>query len=173
MCDFTKNMFKIDLHSNLFQQTPFKLSTMLDTTKFYILVPVRLTLTFTQGHRVARKLELLQLCCCKATGNSPKCPSGRFCKGDDCKEILLADMDCLSICSSCHLKDEKRTRGGARARKRKVGRGKGGERERGREREGGEREGGRERETEEGGRWMGGPGQCECRKVLNTLFRAV
>ena len=53
--DFMKYMFNIicqDTYEPIFF---FKLGMMLDTAKLYSLIPVRMTLMFTQGHRVAGK----------------------------------------------------------------------------------------------------------------------
>ena len=44
----------------------FKLGIMLNTTKHYSLIPVLMTLMFTQGHRITGKLELVQSFCCKS-----------------------------------------------------------------------------------------------------------
>ena len=43
----------------------FKSRIMLDTTKLYSMVPVRITLTFTPGHMVTEKLGLVQAFCCE------------------------------------------------------------------------------------------------------------
>ena len=45
----------------------FKLGMMLDTTKLFSWIPLRMTLIFNQDHRVARKLELVRYFCCKVT----------------------------------------------------------------------------------------------------------
>ena len=42
----------------------FLSNSVLCHNSLFILIPVRMTLTFTQGHRVARKLELVQSFCC-------------------------------------------------------------------------------------------------------------
>ena len=52
-------------------QVYFKLGTMLHTTKFYGLIPVWMTLRFTQGHRITWKLELAQSFCCKVAWSNP------------------------------------------------------------------------------------------------------
>ena len=43
----------------------FKLGVMLDMTRLDSLIPVWMTLMFTQGHRIMGKLELWQSFCCK------------------------------------------------------------------------------------------------------------
>ena len=44
----------------------FKLGVVLDSPTMYSLIPVWVTLTFTQGHRVSGKMKLAQSICCKA-----------------------------------------------------------------------------------------------------------
>ena len=48
----------------------FKFGMMLSTTNLYSLIPVWMTLMFTQGHRVTGKLELVQSFCWKVTWSS-------------------------------------------------------------------------------------------------------
>ena len=55
LCDFVKNVFKIDLGSDTYEQIFFKLNMMIDTTKLYILIPMWMTLVFKQGDIVMRK----------------------------------------------------------------------------------------------------------------------
>ena len=43
---------------------------MIDTTEFNILVWVRMTVTFTEGHKPTRNWELVQLFCCKMAWSS-------------------------------------------------------------------------------------------------------
>ena len=64
-CCFIKKMLEIGLHSEAYEPILFELGAMIDTTELYILIPVRMTLFFTQGHRVTRKLRLVQPLCCK------------------------------------------------------------------------------------------------------------
>ena len=66
----------------------FKIGMMLKTTKLYSLIPVWMTLMFTQGDRVTEKLELVQSFCCKAAWSGSNVRYGWLCKGDDCEEVL-------------------------------------------------------------------------------------
>ena len=66
----------------------FKLGMMLNTTKLYTLIPVSITLVFTQGHRVTGKLELVQSFCFKLARSNSNVHDGWLCKGDGCEEIL-------------------------------------------------------------------------------------
>ena len=60
----------------------------LSATKLYILIPVWMTLMFTQGHKITGNLELVRSFCCKvAWSNSDICDCW-LCKGDDCGEVL-------------------------------------------------------------------------------------
>ena len=43
-----------------YEQIYFKFSMMLNMTKLYSLIPVWMTLMFSQGHKVAEKLKLVQ-----------------------------------------------------------------------------------------------------------------
>ena len=43
----------------------FKLNVMVEITKLYCLISDGMTLTFTQGHRVTGKLELMKYFCCE------------------------------------------------------------------------------------------------------------
>ena len=54
-----KYMFKIGWRLDTNQVTSFTCGIMTDMTRFYMMMPVWMTLTFTQGHRVARKLKLV------------------------------------------------------------------------------------------------------------------
>ena len=47
-----------DLRLDAYEPISFKLVIMIDMTKLYILIPVGITLTFTQGHSVMRNLQL-------------------------------------------------------------------------------------------------------------------
>ena len=66
----------------------FKLVVMLNSTKLYSLIPVWMTMIFTQGHRVMGKLEHVQSFCCKVAWSNSSVRGGSLCKGDDCKEVL-------------------------------------------------------------------------------------
>ena len=59
---------------------------MLSTTDLYSMIPV--WMTFTEGHRVMGKLELVQLFCYKAAWSNPNVCNGWLCKGDDITEDL-------------------------------------------------------------------------------------
>ena len=62
---FMKYTFNISVCRETCEPTCFKLSMVLDTTELYSLIPVLMTLMFTQGHRVMGKLEIMQLFYCK------------------------------------------------------------------------------------------------------------
>ena len=62
---FIKNRIKNGLHLYTYELISFKLGMMMGMTKLYILIPVGISLTFTQGLRVTRKLKLLQPFRCK------------------------------------------------------------------------------------------------------------
>ena len=66
----------------------FKLGMMLNTTKLYSLIPVWMTLMFTQGHMVTGKLELVQSFCFKAIWSNSSVCDGWLCERDDCEEVL-------------------------------------------------------------------------------------
>ena len=66
----------------------FKHGMMLNTTNLYSLIPAWMTLMFTLGRRVTRKLELVKSFFCKvACSNSIICDSWLW-KWDDCEEVL-------------------------------------------------------------------------------------
>ena len=100
--DFIMNMFKIGLHLDGYELTSFIFGIMIDVTKVYISVPGWMTLTFIQGHRVARNLKHVHSFCWTEAWSTPN-----FCGGWFCNEWLhrnlvsTADMDRLSICFSC------------------------------------------------------------------------
>ena len=50
---------------DIYEPVSFKLGMIIDITELYNLIPVWMTLIFTQGHRVAGKRELVQSFCCK------------------------------------------------------------------------------------------------------------
>ena len=52
------------------------------------LIPVWMTLMFTQTHRVSGKLELVQSFCYKVVWNKSNTHDGWICKGDDCEVVL-------------------------------------------------------------------------------------
>ena len=84
----------------------FRFGLMIDTTEVHSLIPVWTTVAFTQGHRVMKKLELVQsLCCYVAWGGLNLC-NNWFSRGDDCKEvqyvwqiwiILLFSLSCCKF----------------------------------------------------------------------------
>ena len=81
-----KNMFKITLGSDACKPISCLLDMMINVTKHYSLIQVLMTMAFTQGHRIVRKLEHVQsLCCYVAWSDSDFCNEG-LCKGDSCKE---------------------------------------------------------------------------------------
>ena len=61
---------------------------MLDATKFYGMVPVWMTLIFTQSQSAAGLLEPVQSLCCKVVWSNPVGRDCWFGKGDDFKEVL-------------------------------------------------------------------------------------
>ena len=67
--------------------------------KVYCMIPVWMTFTFSQGHRITVKLEVVQSLCCKATWSIPNVCCSLLCKGESLAGILNTDL--LSICSSC------------------------------------------------------------------------
>ena len=77
-------MFKTGLCSDAYKPFFSKLGVIIYMTKFHILVRVHLTVT--QGHRITRKLVLVQSLYCEVAWNSPYIRSGWLCKGDDFKE---------------------------------------------------------------------------------------
>ena len=58
------------LHFDTYKLISFKLGMKLDMTKFFILMSVWMILTFTEGHRVRRKLLFVQMLCCKVVQSS-------------------------------------------------------------------------------------------------------
>ena len=54
------NMFNIDICLDAFESISFKYGMMIDMTEHYILIPVQMTLTITQGYRITRNLKLVQ-----------------------------------------------------------------------------------------------------------------
>ena len=67
-------------------------------------IPVWMTLTITQDHRVMRKLELVLSFCCKLVWTNPNICHGWLCKGR-CVQgspVSMGNKDHLSILSSCY-----------------------------------------------------------------------
>ena len=67
--DFVKYLFNIGLYSNAYEPVSFKLK-MIDTAKLHILIPLWMTVTFTEGHWVTIILELMQFFYCKVAWSS-------------------------------------------------------------------------------------------------------
>ena len=61
---FIKYMINIVKCQDTCESVCFKLGMMLDTTKLYSLIPVWMTLVFTQGHRQARTCAVILLLSC-------------------------------------------------------------------------------------------------------------
>ena len=59
LCDFFKENVNLGLCSDIYRPIFFKLGTIIETTKFYILISVWMTLTFIQGHSCMRNQKLL------------------------------------------------------------------------------------------------------------------
>ena len=57
---------------------------MKNMAELYILTPVWMILTFTQGHRIVRKLDFVQSFCCKVAWSCPNIQRAWLCKWDDC-----------------------------------------------------------------------------------------
>ena len=87
-CDLMKYLFNIVMCQDTSEPTCFKLGMMLDTPKLNSLIPVWMTLMFTQGHRVTGKLELAQSICRKVALSNSNVHDGWLCRGDDCEEVL-------------------------------------------------------------------------------------
>ena len=85
-CDFTKYMINIVMWTDLCQT-----GLVLDMTALYSLIPVWMTLMFTQGHRVTKKLELVLSFCCKVEQSNSNIHDGWLCKEDDCEEALYGE----------------------------------------------------------------------------------
>ena len=58
-----KNTFNIVMCQDTCEPICFQAGIVLDTATFYSLIPVRMILMFTQGHRVTGNVELVQLFC--------------------------------------------------------------------------------------------------------------
>ena len=87
--DFMTYMFNIVMYRDTCDPICFKLGMMLHTTKLYCLIPVWMTLMFSQGHRIIGKLELVQSFCYKVAWSNWNVCDGWLCKEDECEEILL------------------------------------------------------------------------------------
>ena len=74
--DFMKCSFNIVMFQDACESICFKVGMMLNTTKLYSLIPVWITLMFTQGHRVKEKLELVQSLRCEAAWSNSNVPDG-------------------------------------------------------------------------------------------------
>ena len=69
----------------------FKLGMMLDMTKLYSIIPVWVTLTFSKGHRVTEKLELVQALSCTVAWSNQNVHDVWLCKGDDLEEVCYGE----------------------------------------------------------------------------------
>ena len=69
----------------------FKLGLMLNTTELYTLIPVWMTLMFTQDHRVTGKLVLVQSLCCKVAWSN----------ANVCDGWLIREMTMKKSCKYC------------------------------------------------------------------------
>ena len=76
-----KYIFNIIMCLDTSEPICFKLN-VINTTKFYSLIPVWMTLMFTQGHRIMGKLELVQSFCCKVAWRNSNVHDGWLCKRD-------------------------------------------------------------------------------------------
>ena len=65
MGEFVESAFNTGLYSDTYEQMFFKLGMVLYMTKLQVKVPVLISLTSSQGHRVMGQLKLEQLFCCK------------------------------------------------------------------------------------------------------------
>ena len=65
VCNFIKYTFNIGLHQDTCEPICFKLGMMLGTTKLFRMIPIKVTFTISQGHRVIENLEFMQSFCCK------------------------------------------------------------------------------------------------------------
>ena len=77
---------------------------MQDMTKFYSLIPVWMILMFTQGHRDMGKLEPVQSFCWKVAWSNSNVHDGWYVREMiviNVKKSCMANMDHVSICSSC------------------------------------------------------------------------
>ena len=74
--DFKENMLMVGLRSDAYEPVCFKHGMMIDMIRLCMLIPAWMTLIFTQGYRVLRKLELVQSFCCNVAWSSPNICTG-------------------------------------------------------------------------------------------------
>ena len=88
--DFLTYVFDAIICQDTFEQICFVLGMMLSTIEVYSLIPVGMTMMFTQGHRVMvmGNLELVQSFCSRVAWSSSIVHDGWLSKGDDCDEVL-------------------------------------------------------------------------------------
>ena len=97
------------VHLDAYEPFTFKLGMMVDMTDLYILISVWMSLTFTQGHRLMRTLELVKSFCWKVAQSYTNICRGWLCKDDDCREkygeygsfehlFFLFSVSLLSLC---------------------------------------------------------------------------
>ena len=84
LLDFMKYRFDIVMLKDTCESVCFKLDVMLNT-KLNSLIPVSMTLMYTQGHRILRKLELVLSFCCKIAWSNWNVHDGWLWKGGDSK----------------------------------------------------------------------------------------
>ena len=96
--DFMKYTFNVVICQDTCQSVFFKLGMMLNMTNVYSLIPVWMTLMFTQGHRAMLKLELVHSFCCV---KQFRCSWWLIMSGGWLwSPVSVANMDHLSSCSS-------------------------------------------------------------------------
>ena len=86
--DLMKYTFKIVMCPDTCEAICFKLGMMQNTTNLCSLIPLSMTLMFTQGHGFTGKLELVQSFCCKVVWSNSNVCDGWLCKGNYCDEVL-------------------------------------------------------------------------------------
>ena len=88
--DFLTYVFDAIICQDTFEQICFVLGMMLSTIEVYSLIPVGMTMMFTQGHRVMvmGNLELVQSFCSRVAWSSSIVHDGWLSKGDDCDEVV-------------------------------------------------------------------------------------
>ena len=89
--DLMKDMINIVMCQDTCERIYFKLGLILDTAKLYSLILVWKTVMFTEGHRVRRKVELVQSFCCKVAWISSNVHDGWLYKGGDYEEVLSCE----------------------------------------------------------------------------------
>ena len=95
--DFIKYMINIVLCQGPCELIWFKLGVMLDTTNLYSVIPVWMSLMFTQGHRVTGKLELVQSFCCGIAWSNSIIHDCWLCKEDDFEETLYGKYGSFAL----------------------------------------------------------------------------